>query len=237
MKLHIENDIFKAFPGIRIVAAHASNIQTKDASGIDTFLLEAWQHAGGEGVKFENPQSHPNIKPWGESMKQLGVSRKNFPSSIEALVRRAAKTPEPVRINPIVDFYNALSLAHIVPAGGYDVDSLENDLLLRFSKAGDTFESLDSDETLSLPEGEVCYADGAAVITRHFVWKQSKHALITEKSANIVFVAEVLAELPSATAEIVLDALSSGFKKYFTGDIRCAILRADEPELRLDGRS
>ena len=236
MKLRIENEIFKAFPGLRVVAAHAVNVETKDAAGIGAYLAKAWQYAAAAGVRFENPQSHPNIKPWGESMKQLGVSRKNFPSSIEALVRRATKTPAPVRINPVVDFYNALSLAHVIPAGGYDVDALENDLLLRFSKAGDTFESLDSDEALPLAEGEVCYADGGTVITRHFVWKQSKHALITEKSANIVFVAEVLAELPAGFAEEVLEALVTGFGTYFAGNIRAAILSEDEPELRLEGQ-
>jgi len=233
MKFRVENEIFGAFPGIKIVAAHAVNMKIKDAAGIDRLLKEAWQHAGKEGVRFENPQSHPYIKPWGENMKKLGVSRKEFPSSIEALVRRASKTPEPVKINPIVDFYNALSLSNTIPAGGYDADCLAHDLLLRFSKAGDSFEGLDSAEVQNPPEGEVSYADGSTIITRHFVWKQSKHALITEKSANVLFVAEVLGELPSGTAEKILEQLLSGFGKYFAGDITSAILSVDEPEMLL----
>jgi len=234
MKFKVENDIFKAFCGIRIIAAHAKNVEVRDANGIGLFLKNAWLYAGREGLLYENPQSHPNIKPWGESMKKLGVSRKNFPSSIEALVRRSTKDSDPVRINPLVDFYNGLSLANIVPAGGYDVDELENDLLLRFSKAGDTFKSLDSDEALETPEGEVSYADGSTIITRHFVWKQSKHALITENSKNVLFLAEVLSELPEGSAEKVRNHLLEEFEKYFTGDIKSVLLSADEPEMNLE---
>jgi DNA/RNA-binding domain of Phe-tRNA-synthetase-like protein len=40
----------------------------------------------------------------------MGVSGRKFPSSIEALLRRAFKGGEPLRINPLVDFYNAVSL-------------------------------------------------------------------------------------------------------------------------------
>ena len=56
-------------------------------------------------------------------MKAVGVSRKKSPSSVEALVRRAGKGGEPVSISPVVDFYNAISLKYLVPAGGFDIGS------------------------------------------------------------------------------------------------------------------
>ncbi|MDP8946327.1 MAG: hypothetical protein M3N03_10425 [Actinomycetota bacterium] len=43
-------------------------------------------------------------------MTAMGVSGRKFPSSIEDLLRRAFKGGEPLRINPLVDFYNAVSL-------------------------------------------------------------------------------------------------------------------------------
>ncbi|MCL1982653.1 MAG: phenylalanine--tRNA ligase beta subunit-related protein [Clostridiales bacterium] len=224
MRFRIEDEIFKAFPGIRVVAAYAENLKVKDPGGIRDELAGAWQHAGEEGARYGNPQSHPNIKPWGESMKAVGVSRKNFPSSIEALVRRAMKAPEPVAISPVVDFYNAVSLWNIAPAGAYDADDLAHDLTLRFSCAGDTFESMDSDESIRLPAGEVSYTDGSTVITRHFVWKQSKHALITGKSRNILFVSEILSALPHEAAEKVRGDFASGLARYFGADVRTAVL-------------
>lgn len=224
MRFRIEDEVFEAFPGMQVVAAHVENLKVKDPGGIREALAGAWRHAGEEGARHGNPQSHPNIKPWGESMKSLGVSRKAFPSSIEALVRRAMKAPEPVTINPVVDFYNAVSLWNIVPAGAYDADDLANDLVLRFSKEGDTFESMDSDELLRLPAGEVSYTDGSTVITRHFVWKQSKHALITGKSKNILFVSEILGALPQETAEIVCRDFASGLVRYFDAEVRTEVL-------------
>jgi DNA/RNA-binding domain of Phe-tRNA-synthetase-like protein len=230
MKFKVESEIFNAFSEIKIIVACASNIKVADARGIDNYLNRAWRHAAEEGVLYGNPQSHPNIKPWGDSMKKLGVSRKNFPSSVESLVRRATKTPDPVRINPIVDFYNAVSLANIVPAGAYDTDELISGLTLRFSEEGDTFESLDSDEVQNLPEGEVSYADGKIIITRHFVWKQSKHTLVTNESKNVLFLAEILSEVPWKTAESVINDFTVEFKKYFAGDMRIEILDANNPE-------
>ena len=233
MKLRIEKDIFRYFPGIRIATAQARIKSIKDPAGIDEYLKKAWRFAGEEGVKYGNPQSHPNIKPWGESMKALGVSRKDFPSSIESLVRRATKTEGPIRINPIVDFYNAVSLANIIPAGAYDIDDLKNDLMLRLSQAGDTFESLDSEAAIPVPEGEVSYTDGKIVITRHFVWKQSKHLLTTEKSRNIILLAEALGEIPFETADKVLFDFESGLARYFDAEVRGCILDEGTPEFEL----
>jgi hypothetical protein len=45
-----------------------------------------------------------------EAMTAMGVSGRKFPSSIEDLLRRAFKGGEPLRINPLVDFYNVVSL-------------------------------------------------------------------------------------------------------------------------------
>ena len=237
MKLIIESDIFKYFPGIRIAATHARIKSIKDPAGIGAYLSRAWRLAGEEGVRFGNPQSHPNIKPWGESMKAIGVSRKDFPSSIESLVRRATKSESPIRINPVVDFYNAVSLMNMAPAGAYDIDDLKSDLALRFSKEGDTFESLDSDEALCVPEGEVSYTDGNIVITRHFVWKQSKHTLITEKSRNVLILSESLSAIPSDTADKVLADFRDGLAKFFDAEAGGCILDEENPEFDLSGQA
>lgn len=66
----------------------------------------------------------------GRSLKVIGVSSKKFPSSIEPLVRRAGKGGEPVSINPLVDFYNSISLEYLVIVEGFDLDQLDNGLEL-----------------------------------------------------------------------------------------------------------
>src|SRR5215469_5029787 len=90
---------------------------------VEAAWAQVWSEAAGAAV-YGNAQSHPRIAPWRESFTRMGVSGKQFPSSAEALLRRALKGGEPFRINPLVDWYNAISLRHLVPAGGFDLDDL-----------------------------------------------------------------------------------------------------------------
>ena len=230
MRFIIAPEIFTSFPGLRIVTAVALGLKPA-SSGLktDAFLDAAWQSAGRAVAMHENAQSHPNIKPWGERMKAVGAPRKHFPCSVEALARRAGKGGSPVRVSPLVDFYNAISLKYLVPAGGFDLNALKHDLLLRFSRAGDTFTALDSDETVDIPVGEVSYADGTTIITRHFVWKQSRHAIIDAGSKNIFFVAEILGDLPPELAENVRAAFAAGLRDYFGIKAETAVLDATQP--------
>lgn len=225
MEFRISSEIFQLFPGIQVVVALAMGVGAADhADEIDRLLHGAWALAGEAALAHGNAQSHPNIKPWGERMKAAGAPRKQFPSSIEALVRRAGKGGEPVSIGPVVDFYNAISLTHLVPAGGFDIDDLRGDLCLRLSREGDRFLALDSEEELQLPPGEVSYADGSTVITRHFVWKQARHTLLKPESRNIFFVSEILGELPAGTAQTVCDAFADGLLRFFGITAPTAIL-------------
>lgn len=224
MNFHIEKELFNYFPGMKIIAVEAMNINRPDIDKISYMLNDAWKTANAAANEYGNAQSHPFIKPWGDRMKAAGAPRKQFPSSIEAMVRRAGKGGEPFRISPMVDFYNAISLANLVPAGAYDIDQLEGDLHLRFSKDGDTFMALDSEENISIPAGEVSYADGDKIITRHYVYKQSKHAIITAETKNVILVSEILGELPEDTAEKVANDLVNGLKQAFNIDTKAVIL-------------
>ncbi len=61
----------------------------------------------------------------------------------------------------------------------------------------------------------MCYADGNEIITRHFVWKQSKHAILTPESENIVLVSEILGELPQEVVTKVEREFLEGLRDYF----------------------
>ena len=151
--------------------------------------------------------------------------------AIEAMVRRAGKGGEPFRISPLVDFYNAVSLANIVPAGAYDIDEMEGDLYLRFTKEGDTFLALDSNEEIAVAPGEVCYADGTNVITRHYVYKQAKHAILKSDTKNMILVSEILGELPEDTVQKVADILVKGLEECFGVKTTAVILDKDKTSM------
>lgn len=216
MNFTIDKEIFGAFPGMKLIVVIARNIDNSTVRpGINAELTKAWASAGVEALEYGNPQSHPRVKAWTDHFKTLGVSRKKFPSSIEALIRRASKCEDPVSINPMVDFYNAISLKYVVTAGGYDINQFEHGLDLRFSKPGDTFQALDDPEPLPVPTGEVSYADGSQIVTRHFIWRQSKIGLVHPDSKNVLLVSEIPEALGEELYQNVMDALIEGVKAHF----------------------
>lgn len=232
MQFTVEPEIFEYFPGMRlavVIAQGVDNNQTIPA--VEEQWRKAWEEAGRDASSYGNAQSHLRVKPWRERMRTLGVSPKEFPSSIEAMVRRAIKGGEPFTINPLVDFYNTVSLRHTVPAGGFDLEEIRGPLELCHTRPGDTFLALDADEPAQVPPGEVAYADGPTVLTRHFVWRQARTALITERTRSVFLVSEVLGEVGETVAEAVLPDLRDGVEDYFGVQPLSFLTDAEHPTL------
>lgn len=220
MRLWIEEAVLDRFPGMRVVGVVATGLANEDPDGRVADEWEAdWRRAGNLREDYANAQSHPHVAAWREALKRVGVSHKEHPSSIEALLRRAMKGGEPVRINPLVDLLNAVSLRWVVPAGGWDVGALTGDVALRLTVEGDTFRSLDAPEPVPLPAGEVAYADGPVVLTRHFVWRQAREALVLPATTDVLLVSEVPAGLGDDLAGEVLSDLSERVGRLFGVDV------------------
>jgi DNA/RNA-binding domain of Phe-tRNA-synthetase-like protein len=166
-------------------------------------------------------------------MGEIGVSGRKFPSSIESLLRRAFKGGDPPRINPLVDFYNAVSLRHVVPAGGFDLQEIDETLELRLTRAGDTFHPLDGSAPESVGEGEVAYASGAGILTRHFVYKQSRQALLDDTTTSLFLVSEVLGEVGGGVANAVLEDFARGIQRHFDAKPMTFIVEEGSPEISL----
>lgn len=220
--------IFELFPGLRLPVAVADGIEA-DARypEVQELWRRAWAEASREASSYGNAQSHPRVTAWREAMGAVGVSGRKFPSSIESLLRRALKGDEPFSINPLVDFYNAVSLRHVVPAGGFDLEAFEGPLELRLTRDGDTFHPLDGSSPVSVVPGEVAYISGSEILTRHFVWKQSRRGLLDESTRSAFFISEVLGAVDSGVAERVLDELRSGLMEHFGVEPRTFLLQKD----------
>jgi DNA/RNA-binding domain of Phe-tRNA-synthetase-like protein len=219
-------EIFERLPGLRIAAVEALGIG--EPSGVEALWSRAWQDLRAS-FSYPNAQSHPRIAAWRAAMKAIGAPHKDYPTSIESLVRRALKSEQPFRVNAPVDFYNAHCLRLVVPAGGFDIDSLRGDLELRLTVAGDTFEPLDGSGWEPVPPGEVAYADGSMVVTRHLMWRQSRHALIRPETRNAIFLSEALPD-EAGLPERVAGELEGGLRQHFGAATRWTVLDADRRE-------
>jgi DNA/RNA-binding domain of Phe-tRNA-synthetase-like protein len=236
MRFVIEPEIFERFPGMHIPAVYAENIEPRtEHPEVIAEWRQVWREIGDAASEHGNAQSHPRVAPWRTRFQAIGVSGKKFPSSIESMLRRALRGGEPFSINPLVDFYNIVSLRHICPAGGFDVADLEDATLdLRLTRPGDTFTALDSDETETVGPGEIAYATGDDVLTRHFVWRQSRLGLITPETTRAILISEVLGEVGRDVAEQVLAEFLDGAGRYFGTTATGTLMNAEQPSAEFE---
>ena len=226
MHLTVEPAIFDYFAGLHLAVALARDVDNlAPPPGLDAEWCESWRRAGTQ--ELANAQSHPYVRAWREHFRALSMSAKKFPTSIESMLRRAMKGAEPFRINPFVDFYNMLSMRHVVPAGAFDLDAMSEPFELRFTRAGDTFTALGETETVAVPAGEIAYACGSIVFTRHFMWRQARDGLVQPQTRNIFLISEIPGAAGEPVARQMLADMQTGVRDHFGREADTALLTSE----------
>jgi DNA/RNA-binding domain of Phe-tRNA-synthetase-like protein len=232
MDFLVEPDVFTRFPGMRLAVLVARDIDNgAERPEISLAWSDAWATASSTVAPYGNAQSHPRVVAWRQRFQAIGVSMRHFPTSIEALLRRAMKGGAPFRINPLVDFYNSVSLRHVVPVGGFDLDRVRGSLTVRLTRDGDTFAALDAEGAVAVPTGEVAYATGSTILTRQLMWRQARDGLIHPETRTLFLVSESLPDCGPGLAETVLDELGAGLRRSFEATASGFVVDAVTPRI------
>jgi len=119
----------------------------------------------------------------------------------------------------LVDIYNAISVAHLIPVGGEDLDLIQGAMhLVRASGEEDFVTVAGGEETVEHPDaGEVVWCDGAGVTCRRWNWRQGPRTRLTEASTSALFLLESLAPMPVADVEKVGAELAELLEKFSPG--------------------
>lgn len=168
-----------------------------------------------------------------DAFKELGINSNKFMSSIEAMLTRTSKGKGLPNISPIVDLGNAVSLKYMVPLGAHDIDTLEGDIEVRFSKNGDSFIPLGTEETEILEDGELIYSAGDNVRTRRWIWRQSEQGKITNESKNIFFPIDGFEDKNYESVMSARDELASLLKEVFSCDVKVGFIDKNNTEFEI----
>jgi len=125
MNLRIEPEIFEQYPEVILGVAVIHGINNTGSDAEITGLLREGEKTALESLGDTLIVEHPLIVPWREAYRKFGAKPKDYPSSIENLMRRIAKGEQVRHINKLVDIYNVISLKHFVPVGGEDIDKMD----------------------------------------------------------------------------------------------------------------
>ncbi|KAI0192415.1 B3/4 domain-containing protein [Astrocystis sublimbata] len=227
----ISSDVAALLPHMQVVVVTARGIDNsaenpKIAAHVQSVVNKTVNEFASKG--YANAQAHPRIALYRNALKAAAnVSAKKYPQSHESLLKRILKEKQAPRpISPAVDFYNSVSVEHVVTAGAFDMDELRaspEPLELRLAKTEeDLFVPLDAPESApaKVDKGEILYAQGTTVLTRHLAWRQSAQALVTSQSRNVMFMSEVFHEgqvgnEASELAKAVAGSLQKGLEELF----------------------
>jgi len=157
----------------------------------------------------------------------FGAKPKDYPSSIENLIRRVRKGHHVPHINLLVDLYNTISLRYIVPVGGEDIDKIEGDVELTFATDHEAPVRLlgESEERPPRP-GEVIYKDSISTICRRWNWKEADRTKFSEQTTNGFLVIEGLPPVDRPLVERAIDELSALIATYCGGRVSTGIVNS-----------
>ena len=235
------SEIIPKFPAftVAVLAATDLAIPAARSSALQSFAAATEEEARRrfQGMELS---AIPGIAAWRQAYRAFGIKKTSYRSSVERLMKNAlAGTPLP-SINGFVDAYNAVSLAHVLPAGADDLDHVSGDLGFRYSRPGDDFRDMgaldENGEPLADPpkDGEVVYADRTKVLCRRWNWRQDARSAIgvTTRRAVVTLQANGSGD-PAKAAEDLMALLS----EECGGQCAVTLLNASQPvaELAMPG--
>jgi len=197
MQLVIEDAFRQLFPEAMIGTVVVRGVDNR-ANGAACAALLA-ERIGETAARFEGVEipSSPAVAPWRAAYGRFGVKPSRYKSSIENLLRSAAS--ERLRsINPLVDCYNAVSLAHLLPCGGEDLAAIRGGIRLTRAIGDEPFVPLGGTEPEPPPPGAVIYRDDAGVICSCWNWREADRTKLTDATTDAFLCIEAL---PPTTPE------------------------------------
>ncbi|MGW3013523.1 B3/B4 domain-containing protein [Streptomyces sp. NPDC001219] len=202
--LQVSDEVRALAPGFSWLAVEAHGLTNGPSDEAGAALLDDAARRLAERLDGRAPQDDPHLAAWRAAYTAFGSKPSRTRNSAEALARRALADGGLPRINRLVDLYNAVSVAHLVPVGGEDLDLIQGGMRLVRATGDEPFvTAAGGAEVIEHPDaGEVVWCDDEGVTCRRWNWRQGVRTRLTEDSVSALFLLERLAPMP-------LDALTA----------------------------
>jgi len=234
MRFCIEEEVLKMFPQFcRGIALAAGINNSRPSPELERLLREE------EEKMRQNPAidlaTHPRLAAWKDAYRQFGSNPNKFTPSIVFLAKQV-KSGKPVRsISPAVDAFNLISIRHVIPCGGDDMDSVEGDVTLGRAASDETFAPIFKPEEIERPEpGEVIYVNRHTkrILCRRWNWRNADFSKITPETRNLAInVDGMMPSIGRPEIEEAAEELKQLLIQYCGGTISVHCLDAQNREV------
>ncbi|HUV72460.1 MAG TPA: phenylalanine--tRNA ligase beta subunit-related protein [Clostridia bacterium] len=233
MRLKVDPQIFKKFPGVRIAVLKLQGIDNSKSQDKIAMLLREEEKRQNRLLQTVEFGVFPETASWRAVYEAFGSKPSDFRSSVEALLRRVKASKPLPSINPLVDLYNYISIRFYLPAGAEDLDKVVGDIELTFAKGNEKGRYIGSEREESCYPGEVIYKDAQGFICRRWNWREGERTKIERKTKNAILVLEALPAVTEEKLRKALEQTENLVKGFLGGKIKSKILMLKEPILEL----
>ncbi|MFF7547986.1 B3/4 domain-containing protein [Streptomyces canus] len=219
LSLTVSDDVHALAPGFRHLAIEAHGLVNGPSTDASSALLDEAARRLAVRLDGRAPHEDPHMAAWREVYTAFGSKPSRTRNSAEALAKRALSDAGLPRINVLVDLYNAISVAHLVPVGGEDLDRIRGGMRLVRATGDEDFVTVaGGEEAVEHPDaGEVIWRDEDGVTCRRWNWRQGPRTRLTEETVSAVFLLEGMAPMPLADMEKAAAELAELLEKFSPG--------------------
>jgi DNA/RNA-binding domain of Phe-tRNA-synthetase-like protein len=238
MIYRIDSQLFSKYLGyVRglVIVRRAVNIE----SPIDEVLrmLIGAQQTIRQRTDLEPITSHPNITAWRNAYRAFGAKPTEYPSSIEALVKRVRRGDDVPYINTLAAICNSTSLRYLVPIGGHAIDVMSpvGELRLSFAQGDEEFTPFGGGPIEHPVPGEVIFTCNAStVLCRRWTWRQGEFSKLQRTTTAVVINVDGLPPVTQADVEMICTDLAMLTGMYCGGaPTEIKLLSADGLEVEI----
>ncbi|MCX4852571.1 B3/B4 domain-containing protein [Streptomyces canus] len=219
LSLTVSDEVRALAPGFRHLAIEAHGLVNGPSTDASSALLDEAARRLAVRLDGRAPHEDPHMAAWREVYTAFGSKPSRTRNSAEALAKRALSDAGLPRINLLVDLYNAISVAHLVPVGGEDLDRIRGGMRLVRATGDEDFVTVaGGEEAVEHPDaGEVIWRDEEGVTCRRWNWRQGPRTRLTEETVSGVFLLEGMAPMPLADMEKAAAELVELLEKFSPG--------------------
>lgn len=194
-RVTVEPSVFALQPDYRALIIVAEGLRPGPSDDSSDALLAAAESSARKALDGGTAADLPPVAAWRLAYQAFGAKPKRTRPSVEALLRRIDSGLP--RIDRLTDIYNAMSVQHLLPIGGEDLDTYIGPARLARAGGDEPFDTMrDGQPVVDHPEpGEVVWRDDVGVTCRAWNWRQCVRTRITHSTTRAVFILDCLAEL------------------------------------------
>jgi lysyl-tRNA synthetase class 2 len=229
MLVRCDQELFEMFP-----EASVHGVVSEAVGGFNPAIANAWkakaiESVAASGFTSETVLDSPAVSEWRSAFQKFGVKPSRFRSSIEQLFRRALKQEIIETSLPLVNLYCYVSLIAMAPMGAYDLEKVEGDIVVRFSKQDETFLGIGDSTPLIAHPGVVVYSDDGGIVCWAWNHRDAARVSLSPTTERAIFFADSSSIESESRADSAITLLSEALAETGATQLKRFILNRANP--------